>query len=100
MAAGLSAANWKTAVAESVSGAALAGIGEYSDAEQRLMHGYTILSNDAGTPQMYRKLTRHYLEALYRSWGRPSEAMRYAAATDSSARARVVVPVAAVAGQR
>jgi tetratricopeptide (TPR) repeat protein len=99
-AAGFSATNWKTAIAESVSGAALAGIGEYSEAEQHLIHGYTILNNDAGAPPMYRKLMRHYLEALYRSWGRPSEAMRYAAASDSSARARVVVPVAAVAGQR
>jgi serine/threonine-protein kinase len=96
----LSATNWKTALAESVSGAALTGIGEYTEAEQHLMHGYTILSNDVGTMPMYRKLTRHYLEALYRSWGRPSDAMRYAAAIDSPARARVVVPVAAVAGQR
>jgi hypothetical protein len=37
---------------------------------------------------MYRKLARHYLETLYRSWGRPSDAMRYAAATDSSAGVR------------
>jgi serine/threonine-protein kinase len=97
--AATSASDWRTALAESIGGAALTGLGEYSEAEQHLMHGYTILSNDAGALPMYRKLTRHYLEALYRSWGRPSDAMRYAAASDSSAPARVVVP-AAVDGQR
>jgi hypothetical protein len=28
---------------------------------------------------MYRSLARHYLETLYRSWGRPGDAKRYAA---------------------
>ena len=74
----LSASNWRTGSAESVSGAALAGLGEYAEAEQRLLHGYTILTKDAGTPLMFRKLTRHYLEELYRSWGRPGDARRYA----------------------
>jgi tetratricopeptide (TPR) repeat protein len=96
----LSASNWRTALAESVSGAALTGVGEYSEAEQHLLHGYTILSSDAGALPMYRKLARHYLEALYRSWGRPGDAMRYAAATDASARARLMVPAAAVGDQR
>ena len=27
---------------------------------------------------MYRKLARGYLEELYRSWGRPNDARRYA----------------------
>jgi hypothetical protein len=84
----LSASNWKTALAESVGGAALAGMGEYPEAEERLLHGYTVLSNNAAALPMYRKLARHYLETLYRSWGRPSDAMRYAAATDSSAGVR------------
>ncbi|HEV3181559.1 MAG TPA: toll/interleukin-1 receptor domain-containing protein [Steroidobacteraceae bacterium] len=84
----LSASNWKTALAESVGGAALAGMGEYPEAEERLLHGYAVLSNNAAALPMYRKLARHYLETLYRSWGRPSDAMRYAAATDSSAGVR------------
>jgi serine/threonine-protein kinase len=84
----LSASNWKTALAESVSGAALAGMREYPQAEERLLHGYTILSNNAAALPMYRKLARHYLETLYRSWGRPSDAMRYAAPSDSSAGVR------------
>jgi tetratricopeptide (TPR) repeat protein len=76
--AALSATNWKTAIAESINGAALAGIGQYPEAEQHLVQSYTVLSNDAGAPAMYRKLARSYLEGLYRSWGRPSDARRYA----------------------
>jgi tetratricopeptide (TPR) repeat protein len=93
--AALSASNWKTALAESVSGAALAGMGEYPEAEQRLLHGYTVLSNNPAALPMYRKLARHYLEALYRSWGRPADAIRYASATDSSAAVRAVKRTAA-----
>jgi len=81
-----SASDWKAALAESVSGAALTGIGEYGDAEQHLVHGYNILSNDAGALPTYRTLARHYLEDLYRAWGRPHDATRYAAAADASAR--------------
>lgn len=76
--AGLSASNWKTAVAKSVSGAALAGMGKYAEAEAQLVYGYTILSNDQGALPMYRTLARRYLEDLYRKWGRPQEARRYA----------------------
>jgi tetratricopeptide (TPR) repeat protein len=93
--AALSASNWKTASAQAVSGAALAGMGKYTQAEEQLLNAYTTLSNDDGAPPMYRKLARHYLEVLYRSWGRPSDAMRYAAGTDSSASARVVKRISA-----
>jgi tetratricopeptide (TPR) repeat protein len=78
--AALSASNWKTAVAESINGAALAGAGRYGEAEPRLLHAYSILSSDAGAPPMYRKLTARYLEDLYRGWGRPREALRYVSA--------------------
>jgi tetratricopeptide (TPR) repeat protein len=74
----LSATNWKTAIAESINGAALTGVHDYPEAEKRLTKSYTILNTDAGAPEMYRKLTRGYLEELYRSWGRPDEARRYA----------------------
>jgi tetratricopeptide (TPR) repeat protein len=86
----LSASHWRTAFAESVSGAALTGMGQYPEAEGRLLHDYTILSNNAAALPMYRRLARHYLEVLYRSWGRPSDAMRYASATDSSTGVRAV----------
>jgi tetratricopeptide (TPR) repeat protein len=75
----VSATNWKTALAESVGGAALTGMGNYPDAERQLLDGYTILNNDKGALPMYRSLARHYLETLYRSWGRPGDAKRYAA---------------------
>jgi tetratricopeptide (TPR) repeat protein len=74
-----SATNWKTGLAESVGGAALTGTGNYPEAERQLLEGYTILNNDRGALPMYRSLARRYLEALYRSWGRPGEARRYAA---------------------
>jgi tetratricopeptide (TPR) repeat protein len=75
----VSATSWKTAIAKSVGGAALAGMGNYSEAERQLLDGYTIINNDRGALPMYRSLTRHYLEVLYRSWGRPGDARRYAA---------------------
>ena len=99
MFAAASDSDWRTAVADSVSGAALTGIRHYEDAEQHLKRGYTILNNDAGALPTYRALARSYLEALYRAWGRPHDAVRYAT-VDSSARAQVVVPAAAGDGQR
>ena len=76
--ASLSATNWKTALAESVSGAALSGMRQYPEAERRLLDSYTILNNDSGALPMYRALARQYLAGLYRSWGRPGDARRYA----------------------
>jgi tetratricopeptide (TPR) repeat protein len=78
--AAFSATNWKTAIAQAVSGAALAGMGRYPEAQEQLARGYTILSNDGGALPMYRTLARRYLEDLYRRWGRPQDARRYAAA--------------------
>ena len=78
--AALSASNWKTAVAESVSGAALAGMGRYPEAEKQLLRSYTLVNNDESVWPMYRTLVRGYLEDLYRKWGRPQEARRYAGA--------------------
>lgn len=79
-----SATNWKTAIAQAVSGAALTGMGRYSEAQEQLVHGYTILSNDGGALPMYRTLARRYLEDLYRKWGRPQDARRYAATKATS----------------
>jgi len=76
--AALSASNWKACLAESVNGAALAGLGEYEQAERQLVHGYAILSKDDGVPPSDRALVRGYLQDLYRRWGRPQDAQRYA----------------------
>ena len=67
----LSATHWRTAVAESVQGAARAGLGQYAQAEQLLTHGYRILSEDKGALPTYRSRARGYLEDLYRRWRRP-----------------------------
>jgi tetratricopeptide (TPR) repeat protein len=80
-----SAPNWKSGIAESVGGAALTGIGEYSQAEEHLVHGHAMIINDAGAPWMYRKVARRYLKELYLAWGRPQDAMHYAAAVNPSA---------------
>jgi hypothetical protein len=75
----LSASNWKTAIAQSVNGAALTGVGKYAEAERELLQAYRLLSQDAAALPTYRTLARRYLEDLYRKWGRPQDARRYAA---------------------
>jgi tetratricopeptide (TPR) repeat protein len=75
----LSASNWKTAIAQSVNGAALTGVGKYAEAERELLQAYRLLSQDAAALPTYRTLARRYLEDLYRKWGRPEDARRYAA---------------------
>jgi tetratricopeptide (TPR) repeat protein len=74
----LSADHWRTAVAESAQGAALAGLGKYVEAEPLLTHGYTILSKDQGALPTYRTRARGYLEDLYRRWQRPMPAAQIA----------------------
>lgn len=95
---GLSASHWKTALAQAVGGAALTGMGKYAEAEGQLVHSYTVLNNDAGALPMYRTLVRGYLEDLYRKWGRPQDARRYAGGKnppESELKGRVVVVTAA-----
>ncbi len=74
----LSASNWKTAIAQSVNGAALAGVRMYPEAERELLQAYTLLNQDAAALPTYRTLARRYLAELYMAWGRPAEAARYA----------------------
>jgi serine/threonine-protein kinase len=85
--AGLSASNWKTAMAQAAGGAALTGMGRYSEAEEQLVHSYKVLNSDQGALPMYRTLVRGYLEDLYRKWGRPQDARRYAGAKNPPASA-------------
>jgi len=74
----LSASNWKTAIAQSVNGAALAGVHMYPEAEKELLSAYTLLNQDGAALPTYRMLARRYLADLYRAWGRPTDAARYA----------------------
>ena len=60
----LSADHWRTAIAESAEGAALTGLGRYSEAQTSLTHSYAILSKNSGAPLIYRNLARRYLETL------------------------------------
>ena len=91
----LSATNWKTALAESIGGAALAGMGQYPAAEKRLLRSYEVLRDDAGAMPMYRTQVRRYVADLYRRWGRPQDALRYTAATEHSAAAELASSPAA-----
>jgi len=93
----VSETSWKTALAEAVSGAALAGLGDYPQAESRLVHGYTVLNSDEGALPMYRALARRYMEDLYLRWGRPQEARRYASAKTRSAPEELTASHAAAA---
>jgi tetratricopeptide (TPR) repeat protein len=56
----LSPSNWKTAVAESAQGAALAGLGRWSDAEPHLTRSIAVLAKDDGAPSEYRRLAEGY----------------------------------------
>jgi tetratricopeptide (TPR) repeat protein len=62
----LSASHWKTAIAESAEGAALTGLGNYSEAEKLLLHSDEILSRDGFVPATFRVLTQGYLDSLHR----------------------------------
>ena len=64
--AALSADHWRTAIAESIEGAALTGLGRYAEAEVRLTHGCGVLSKNSGGESVYRDLAQRYLETLHR----------------------------------
>jgi tetratricopeptide (TPR) repeat protein len=61
----LSASHWKTAIAESAEGAALTGLGNYSDAEKLLVRSYAILKKDEFVPASFRSLAQGYLQTLH-----------------------------------
>ncbi len=73
--AALSADHWRTALAESVEGAALTGLGRYPEAEARLTHGYVILSKEGGSPLVYRTLAQRYMDTLHRRERRAGTAL-------------------------
>ncbi|MBV9726974.1 MAG: tetratricopeptide repeat protein [Gammaproteobacteria bacterium] len=62
----LSADHWRTAIAESIEGAALTGLGRYPEAEARLTHGCGVLSKNSGAEWVYRNLAKQYLDTLHR----------------------------------
>jgi tetratricopeptide (TPR) repeat protein len=90
-AAAFSPSHWRTAIARSAEGAALAGLGRYQEAEDILQRSYATLVDDMGALPTYRSLARGYLENLYRRWGRPADARRYGASAGT--------PIATLANQ-
>jgi tetratricopeptide (TPR) repeat protein len=77
--------HWRSAVARSVEGASLSGLGRFDEAETLLLDGFGVLSRDSGALRVYVRESQRYLEQLYTTWGRPDDAARYAA-TSLSAR--------------
>jgi hypothetical protein len=64
--AALSADHSRTALAECAEGAALTGLGRYSEAEKPLAHGHAILVKDSELPLIYRTLAQRYFDTLHR----------------------------------
>lgn len=64
--AALSATHWRTAIASSAEGAALAGLGRLAEAEKILPRAYQILSTDIGASKTYAEIARRYLDDLRR----------------------------------
>ena len=73
----LSEDHWRTAVAVSAEGAALAGQRKYAEAESLLVKSHDVLSNDAGALPMFVTETTQRLASLYEDWGKPEQAAEY-----------------------
>jgi len=85
----LAPSDWYIAVAESAEGAALTGLGDYSQAERLLSHGYGMLNADRSVTAAYRTLAKQYLDRLHQAERRGMASHRA-----SSASARAIAPVA------
>jgi tetratricopeptide (TPR) repeat protein len=65
-----SSATWKIAIADSVGGAALAGLGRLDDAEKRLDQGLSVLrGKDSGAPATYVQIAEQYSRDLQQRRG-------------------------------
>jgi tetratricopeptide (TPR) repeat protein len=71
--------HWRTMIAASAEGAALAGLGQYAEAEKLLLRSHAILSTDEAALPVFVTETTRQLARLYQSWGKTEEAARYAA---------------------
>jgi tetratricopeptide (TPR) repeat protein len=66
--------HWRTALAASAEGAALAGLQRYAEAEKLLLDSYTVLSNDTRAMQTLVETAGERLVSLYEAWGKPEKA--------------------------
>jgi tetratricopeptide (TPR) repeat protein len=65
-------ADWKTAMAESTEGGALAELGRYVESEALLKHAIAMIDDkDSGAPLAYQRTARHYLDILRRRRSAP-----------------------------
>ncbi len=73
--------HWRTAWAASVEGASLAQLGKFDEAEKMLLASLATLKQGpgSGSRTIYINLTNGYLAGLYRKWGKPERAAKYAA---------------------
>jgi tetratricopeptide (TPR) repeat protein len=75
LAENLPAGHWRIAAAQNIEGAALAGIGEYAQAEPLLLTSLAGLEN-APIPRLAED-GRRRIAQLYTAWGRPEKAQEY-----------------------
>ena len=80
----LSADHWRTASASSAEGAALSGLGQYAEAEIRLLESFDTLKEDTGALPMVLTIATNRLVDLYTAWDKPAEANRYRAMLDDA----------------
>jgi serine/threonine-protein kinase len=73
----LAPGHWRTASAEAVEGAALAGLGRYEEAEKLLLASYGVLHEDKGAAHVYVVNSSRWLAKLYQAMGQPAKAARY-----------------------
>jgi len=71
--------HWRTMIAASAEGAALAGLGQYREAEKLLLKSHAILSADEAASSVFVTETTRQLARLYQSWGKADEAAPYVA---------------------
>jgi tetratricopeptide (TPR) repeat protein len=70
--------HWRVAQAKNAEGSALAGLGDYDEAEPLLLSSLAGLE-EAPIPALAQQ-ARQRLARLYIAWGRPQEAAKYQAA--------------------
>ncbi len=71
--------HWRTAVAIGAEGAALAGQGNYTEAEPLLLKSHSVLSQDPNALPRYVNEATRRLASLYSEWGKPAQAAEFLA---------------------
>ena len=69
--------DWRSALAISAEGAALAGLGDQDAAEPLLLKGFTVMQNDSGTLPFYMVYASRWLADFYDQNGQPAKAAEY-----------------------